>query len=266
MTFKEKIIIFCCVVLFVGVFLAQDFFVKSKSRIVFCDAGQGDGAFINLHGGMQIVVDGGPDNKMIGCVGKYMPYFDRRIEYLIISHPDKDHFVGAIEILKRYAVNKIIVNGDLGDTAEYKEFLRLAGERAALARDIDFPDGKIDFLDTGYRAANANDNNSRSLVFKFSYAGKNILFAGDAPKEIEENLIKNKIDLRSDILKISHHGSKESSIPEFLKAVAPRLAVISVGADNAFGHPAYRVIKNLENAGIKYLRTDEAGDIVVNLE
>jgi len=272
---KEKIIIVVCIFLFIGGFLAQELFIKPKSRIVFCDVGQGDGAFMNLKGGKQIVIDGGPDNSMIGCVGNYMPYFDREIEYLIVSHPDKDHFVGAIEVLKRYAVGAVITNGEMGDSPEYKEFLKLAEGKIIPAKDIDLNNGKINFYNRSDEKYSDNDN---SLVFKFLYTpasilplkkgeegrGMSILFTGDISEKRENALLSS--DLKSDILKIAHHGSKESSSLDFLKAVSPKLAIVSVGAKNSFGHPAYIILKRLENLGIKYLQTDEAGDIVINFQ
>ncbi|MFA5133552.1 MAG: MBL fold metallo-hydrolase [Patescibacteria group bacterium] len=257
---KEKIILAVFTILFVGFFLIQNYF-KLQSRIVFCDVGQGDGAFINLRGGAQAVIDGGPDNNMIGCLGKYMPYFDRRIEYLIISHPDADHFVGAIEVLKRYAVGVVLTNGEAGDSPEYKEFIKLAEGKIAPAASFGFNEGKVNFFNRPDGKYSDNDN---SLVFKFLYSGKSILFTGDISEKGEALFLKQ--DLKSDILKISHHGSAESSSLEFLRAVSPKLAIISVGQGNKFGHPAYKILKRLENLGIKYLRTDEKGDIVVNLD
>ena len=264
---KEKIILAICLVLFLDIFLIREATLLKTERLVFCDVGQGDGAFINLKGGTQIIVDGGPDNKLIGCVGKYMPYFDHRIEYLIISHPDKDHFVGAIEILRRYDVKRVFVNGDTSDIPEYAEFLKLAADKINVAytdSDIILGNMKIDFLYPYSLARETKDNNGNSLVFQFEYAGKNILFTGDLPEKGEQELIKNKADLPADILKVAHHGSKNSSSVEFLKAVRPKLAIISAGKDNDYGHPHYRVLKNLENLKIKYLRTDEKGNIVVN--
>jgi len=185
-----------------------------------------------------------------------MPYFDKVIEYVIISHPDKDHFVGVIEILKRYKVENVIVNGDTSEIPEYQEFLTLAKDKIIEAKDNNF----LKFLQAG---GNSDDANQNSLVFKFIYNNKSILFTGDAPIEIETKLLDK--DLESNILKLGHHGSKTSSSLEFLKQVAPDLAVISVGIDNKYGHPSYKIIKRLEGLNIKYLRTDELGDIEIKL-
>ncbi|MBU4421930.1 hypothetical protein KKB41_03170, partial [Patescibacteria group bacterium] len=120
---NEKIFIAIFTTLFIVGIFVEDIFVRQKSRVIFCDVGQGDGALINLSdgtsfftkatNGTQILIDGGSDNKFVGCVGSNMPYFDHRIEYMIISHPDKDHFVGAVEILKRYDVSRVYINGEV---------------------------------------------------------------------------------------------------------------------------------------------------------
>jgi len=254
---KEKIILFLAIIIFLITFLLYDFLIKQSSRVVFCDVGQGDGTFININNDKQILIDGGPDNKFIGCVGKYMPYFDHKIEYVIVSHPDKDHFVGIIEVLKRYDVEYVIVNGDKSDIPEYEEFLFLAKDKIIKPEDNDF----LKFLQKG---GDSKDSNNNSLVFKFIYNNKSILFTGDAPTEVEEKFLDK--DLKSDILKLGHHGSKTSSSKSFLEAVAPELTIISVGADNKYGHPSYLIIKRLENLGIKYLRTDDLGDIEIKLE
>lgn len=260
MTFKGKIIISALAFAFVAIFSWQELKLQTSARAVFCDVGQGDGAVINIRN-TQIIIDGGPDKKILSCLGKYLPYFDRKIEYLIISHPDKDHFLGAVEILKRYDVGSVILNGESGDSQEYEELLRLAAGKIAAAENFEAAAVKIIFYKIDDKKSTDND---KSLVFKFIYNGTGILFTGDISQKIESVILAD--DLKSDILKIAHHGSKESSSQEFLKAVNPKLAVLSVGADNKYGHPAYIILKRLENLGIKYLRTDEAGDLIINFQ
>lgn len=258
--FSKKLFWPLILIIFLDIFMIGEWRLAHQEKVIFCDVGQGDSAMIVM-GATQIIIDGGPDNSLAGCVGKYMPYFDRKIEYLIISHPDADHFVGAVEILQRYFVEHVIVSGDEFDSPEYKEFLRPADDKITPALDFEIAKAKIIFYKIN---AEQSSDNDRSLIFKFIYAGKSILFTGDISAKAETFLPVR--DIGADILKIAHHGSKESSSLEFLKAVSPRLAVFSVGADNKFGHPAYIILKRLENLGIKYLRTDESGDIVVNLE
>lgn len=280
--FNGKIFSALILIIFLDIFMIGEWRAAAESRVVFCDIGQGDGVFINLKGGTQIIADAGPDNNMVGCAGKYMPYFDRKIEYIIISHPDKDHFAGAMELLKRYDVGKVFWNGDLSAIPEYAEFLKMAGGRAEVAyTDSDFraAGAKIDFLYPYVLDRETKNNNDNSLVFRFEYTptsilplskgeegrGISILFTGDLPATGEAELIKHNANLRADVLEVGHHGSRYSSSEEFLRAVRPKLAAISVGANNKYGHPAYIILKRLKNLGIKYLRTDEKGDIVINL-
>jgi competence protein ComEC len=264
--FKEKLFAVAIVAILVSAFMAQDFFGARESRIIFCDVGQGSGAIIALRGGLQIIVDAGPSNKFSGCVGRNMPYFDRRIELMVISHPDKDHFVGAIELLKKYRVERVLVNNDVSGSGEYKVFSGLANDKlrkVGAGEQIKIGGAEIDFLSPGKDYKNDNKN---SLFFKFSYGDKKAIFTGDAPTEIEDGLVRDGADLRADILQIAHHGSEDSFSKKFFEAVGPELAIISVGKDNKYGHPSGRVVKALKNLNVRYFRTDEAGDITVPLE
>lgn len=279
--FSKKLFWPLILIIFLDIFMIGEWRLAHQERVIFCDVGQGDGAMIMM-GATQIIIDGGQDNSLAGCVGKYMPYFDRKIEYLIISHPDADHFVGAIEILQRYFVEHVIVNGDESSSPEWREFEKLSAGRTSVASasdDIKIGNGEIKFL-SPEKDRQYKDNNEKSLVFKFIFPlvakgevakpmgdeSLSILFTGDLPETIEKNLVQEKVDLASDILKVGHHGSKTSSSENFLRAVHPRLATISVGAGNKYGHPNYIILKRLQNLGIKYLRTDESGDIVVNFD
>ena len=263
--YREKIFLLGAIAILIAIFLRQDFYNSKISRAIFCDVGQGDGTFINLAGGIQIAIDGGPDNKFIGCVGKHMPYFDHKIELMIISHPDKDHFEGAIKLLENYQVEKIITSGDISSSPDYQAFLSLAGEKIqeiGAGEDMKIGNSEIDFLSP---EKDYGDENKNSLIFKLSYGGKRILFTGDAPTDIEENLIKEGVDLKAEVLKIAHHGSDGSLSKKFYEAVHPELAIISVSKDNKYGHPSARVLKALQNLKIKYSRTDEIGDVTIDL-
>lgn len=265
--FSKKLFWPLLLIIFLDIFMIGEWRLANQEKVIFCDVGQGDGAMIVM-GATQIIVDGGPDNSLVGCVGKYMPYFDRKVEYLIISHPDADHFVGAVEILGRYSVGRVIVNGDKSDSPEWKEFEKFSDGKIIIASaddDLKIGQSEIKFLspeqDKQYK-----DNNEKSLVFNFLFNNKSILFTGDLPETEEAKLVKQQADLAADILKVGHHGSKTSSSEDFLRAVHPFLATISAGAGNKYGHPNYIILKRLENLGIKYLRTDESGDIVVNFD
>lgn len=236
-------------------------------KLIFFDVGQGDSALIIAPDGEDILVDGGPDNSVVQKLGEHLPYTDRTIEYVILTHPHADHIDGLNEVLKRYEVGKIIMTGINYGTADYAEFQRLIKEKNIPVAIIDKPQdleiGGADFkfLEPEKNIAGqqiANLNNS-SIVFQLRYVSTTAMFTGDF--EDEEKLVSSTIDLKSDVLKVGHHGSTNANERNFLRAVSPQFAVISVGAGNSYGLPGYRTIYYLKQLGAQVFRTDEDGDI-----
>lgn len=236
-------------------------------KLIFFDVGQGDASLIVAPDGEDILVDGGPDNSVAQKLGEYLPYTDRQIEYVILTHPHADHIDGLNEVLKRYEVGKIIMTGINYGTADYAEFQRLIKEKNIPVLIIDKPQdleiGGADFkfLEPEKNIAGqqiANLNNS-SIVFQLRYVSTTAVFTGDF--ENEEELTSSAIDLKSNVMKIGHHGSTNANDRNFLRAVAPQFAVISVGAGNSYGLPGYRTIYYLKQLGAQVFRTDEDGDI-----
>jgi competence protein ComEC len=237
--------------------------------VEFLDVGQGSSALILAPEGKQVLIDGGPGDTVLARLGEEMPLFDKKIELVILTHPDSDHISGLIEVLKRYGVEQILETGIADNTAEYKEWNDLiaqknipvifaaVGQKIKIAQnlelDILYPFGKINGQDF------SDKTNASSIVAKLIYGQNSFLFTGDAEKDTEWILDFSQIDLRADILVVGHHGSKNSTTAEFLAAVAPRLAVISVGAKNKYGHPAPEILERLK--GLDILRTDLAGNI-----
>ncbi len=240
-----------------------------KTHIVFLDVGQGDSALLTLADGKRILIDGGPDWSTLEKLGKYMPFFDRHIDMLILSHPNSDHMVSFPEVLRRYSVGALVTAGTIYDSGVYAATLSgasvhgvplvtmHAGQKISLGDDLlealwppeHMP---IDF-DT--------DANNESLTLRFTHAGKRVLFTGDLEAIVEKTLVEAKADLKADILKVPHHGSKTSSSTGFLLAVRPSLAVISVAKNNSYGHPNAEVLARLRAIGAETKRTDELGDI-----
>ncbi len=214
-----------------------------RTTIAFCDVGQGDAAYIRIKNRIDIIVDTGPNNKILSCLGRYMPFYDRKIELAIISHGQKDHIGGLKEIQNRYRVEKI-----------------LSPKSASQGDALQILSDKISILWPPKNKA-AADENSDSLIFLLQEDRFKVLFTGDAPAGV-----LNKLSVRNiDILKIPHHGSRNGLSRSFLELAHPRLAVISVGAKNTYGHPAKEVIDALQALKIKIKRTDKEGDIVLKL-
>lgn len=242
-------------------------------EVAFFDIGQGDAIFIETPQRYQILIDGGPSSVILEKLGDEMPFWDRTIDLIILTHPEHDHIAGLLEVLNRYKVENILWTGVLRDTAEYKEWIKLIRE------EKDKEDAKIEIaqagqqIDGGLASINVlwplenlegktvkNTNNS-SVIVRLVFGENSFLFTGDAGKSVERKLIKEGAKIDSDVLKVGHHGSKTSTSKEFVEAVSPEIAVISCGKDNRYGHPYSETLENLK--GIKIFRTDLDGDIKI---
>jgi len=263
------------VVLFCGNILAwlavYDLSGHKFLEINFFDVGQGDAAFIETLGGRQILIDGGPGAAVLEKLAKEMSFWDRAIDLVILSHPEKDHLAGLIEVLKRYKVENILWTGVVRDTAEYREWsegIEKEGAKIIIAKSgekIKIGDLEIDVLSPleNLEGKELKDSNDSSVVVKLVFDKESFLFTGDISESIEQKLAEGGTDLDSDVLKVSHHGSKYATIDEFLAKVSPEIAVIEVGKDNSFGHPTPEVLDRLVKYGIDILRTDQNGDIKI---
>jgi len=237
----------------------------------FFDVGQGDAIFIETPQRYQILIDGGPDNVVLEKLGERMLFWDRTIDLVILTHPEYDHMAGLIEVLKTYEVKNILWTGIVRDTAEYGEWKRLIGEedaRLIIAQKslrIHLDNSYIDVLAPfeNLEGQEMKDSNNTSIVTRLVFGEKSFLFAGDIEKSMEKKLIESGAEIDSDVLKVAHHGSKTSSIPEFVEKVSPEVAVISVGKENKYGHPHEETLDTLGKYGIDILRTDLNGDIKI---
>ena len=240
-------------------------------EVIFFDIGQGDAIFIEK-GDYQILIDGGPSSVILEKLGAQMPFWDRTIDLVILTHPEHDHIAGLIEVLKRYKVENILWTGVLRDTAEYEELVRLIENEdsnvkiAQAGQRITTPDNL--FLEILYPFENLTgqsikNTNNTSIIIRLLFSNNCFLFMGDAYKSIERKIIDRGSSLNCNFLKVGHHGSKTSTSKELLEAVSPEIAVISAGRDNRYGHPSEEVLEILNDYGIKVLRTDELGDIKI---
>lgn len=259
---------------------------EKKLKLYFVDVGQGDCTYLKTPSGKNILIDGGGNSdKEKYDVGKkvLLPYLlDRRVkklDYIIVSHFDADHAQGLEAVIQNIKVKNIIVCKQASDSALYKEIIKLCkkknvniitvkrGQTIKIDKYVHFEilhPGNI-MLDDGKGGLNAN-----AIVAKMYCTIKNktttIMFTGDIEEKAEEELVKIYGDkLKADILKVAHHGSKTSSIAEFLKCVSPKIALIGVGKDNTFGHPNSGVLSRLENINAKIYRTDKLGEIKVTI-
>ncbi|MDB5204210.1 MAG: internalization-like protein competence protein ComEC/Rec2, competence protein ComEC protein [Candidatus Taylorbacteria bacterium] len=238
--------------------------------ISFLNIGQGDAIYIEAPNGRQIMIDGGPDEVVLRELGRVMPMFDRSIDAILITNPDKDHIGGFINIMQKYKVDDIIEPGTISPSDTYKTVESLAkkdGLRQTIARrgmnimldkdrniylHILFPDRDVSKLAT----------NDGSIVAKLVYGDTSVLLQGDSPQNIEKYLLTlNPAELDTDILKTGHHGSRTSTSKEYVEAASPDFAVISCGVDNSYGHPHKETLDTLNSLNVPILRTDLLGRI-----
>ena len=241
-------------------------------KVVFLDVGQGDSIYIEAPNGKQMLIDAGPDAKVLSSLSKVMPFADRSIDVIVATHPDSDHIGGFPIILDNYKVGSIIENGATTNSEVYSTMEELItkdkinkiiahrGMRIMLDDkdniyfDILFPDRDVSNIDT----------NDGSIVGKLVYGADSFMLTGDADlyteNQIEWN--ENADELHSNVLKLGHHGSKTSSSILWLEKVKPDIAIVSAGKNNKYGHPSPETIDRLNLLHIPYLNTADHGNII----
>jgi len=251
-------------------------------KVYFVDVGQGDAQYIELPNGQNVLIDGGPANKEGGPADTSHPASDpplahfllqkgvKKIDHVVLTHPHADHYVGL-----RYVFTKLPV-GNFYDTRKDNPGVGAVRDLAAKVPGINiFYPAPGEYLDWGPQvqakvfnscpdaaAAAAITPNNCSIVVKLSYQDASVLFTGDMEAAVEAQVVpKYGAELRSDVLKVGHHGSAGASSELFLKAVQPRLAFIEVGRNNSYGHPRPPTLARLQAAGAEIHRTDLEGTL-----
>ena len=245
---------------------------RGRIAVHFFDVGQGDAMFIGAGNGTQVLVDGGPDSSILAKLAETMPFWDRSLDLVILTHPHADHLSGLLRVLERYRVGLVLesgVNHSIAEYAAWRERLgdqgvpvvtAKAGQRARLSDSA-----VLDILAPrrSFEGQSLRQVHDAMIVVKLTHGSTGVLLVGDAERSLEREFIASGADLDVDVLKVGHHGSKTSTSEEFLRATTPRLAVISVGRKNRYGHPYQEVLDRLRQAGIAVLRTDQDGDITI---
>jgi len=219
------------------------------------DVGQGDAILIHK-GSQQILVDGGPDPQAITLkLGQRMPFWDRTIELVVLTHPSADHITGLLEVLNRYKVKQVFHPDLKFESDIYDEWLRLIEKKdivdikAQAGQQIDLGEGVvIEVLNpqNPLLADTESDIDNNGIALRISWSKVSFLLMADIMWEAEFELLTHRANLNSTVLKVGHHGSNTSTTPEFLATVDPEVAVISAGKDNPYGHPSDEVISRLE--------------------
>ncbi len=264
----------------IGLTLFFSFFFSlpdGKLHLVFCDVGQGDAAYIRTPSNQDLLIDAGPNDKVLDCLGKNMPFYDRTIDVVVLSHPESDHFKGLLSVIDRYTVKYIVMPAVTNEDQSYQKLLEKIREKKIPVKNLYSGDkfflGKVE-LDilwpekewTDSRvlglATKSTNLNYFSQYLQLKYGSFDVFFPGDGDSRIQPEVMREVSLPDVDILKFPHHGSKYGVTEEFMDKVKPELAVISVGK-NPWGHPTKEALDLLQNKSIKYLRTDQRGNIEV---
>lgn len=252
---KKRIILFISLIFLIGIFY---FSLPNKSgKVVFCDVGQGD-AILATYKNIQMLIDTGPDNKkVLECLNRHLPFWDKTLEIVILTHGDSDHMGGLNDVLKSYKVENIFSN-------EQKISSKKISQNDVISTNMfDFevvnPPEIVDF----------DEENKNSIAGYLVYKGNvkwTAFLSADIDKETEQRLVWQKIlDKQIDVLKVAHHGSENGTSDEILDFLKPKIGVISVGKNNRFDHPRKEVLERLKIRGIEVKRTDEVGDVVFEM-
>lgn len=260
---------------------------EKKTKVVFCDVGQGDAAYIRTRDGVDIVIDAGYSRLLLTCLGRHMPFYDRTIDMLFITHPQEDHFGVFDFVLDRYKVGSVITSAITSEGKSYQDLIKKAEKKginviSVYTTDVMniAPEVYVEILWPSYQylSNNANilendlflpqgDPNDFSLVNILSDHNVDILFTGDITPGISNILANDTIKINNEIevLKVQHHGSKNGLTEDFLKSVNPMLSIISAGKNNKFNHPSPEVTEMFQENGYQYINTADVGDVVIEV-
>lgn len=268
---KNKIFLIIAVLILSATLLTHIYSNEIKEaplKVHFLDIGQGDAILIETPNKNQILIDTGLNAKVVSEISRVTPFYDKNLDATLITHPDMDHVGGLPYVLDSYNVDYIFHEKLFAESANFQGINKRLGK--TISREINQTE-RIDlggglFLEIlfpfdDFVTENKNDD---SIVAKLTYGDTSFLFTGDVSIDIEEILVDTYgKDLSSDVLKIGHHGSDTSSGEDFIDFVDPSIAVISVGAENDYGHPKEEVLQRLTVREIEVLRTDILGTITI---
>lgn len=235
--------------------------------IHYIDVGQGDSALVQTNN-KNLLIDAGTPDSSESLINYLKNLGIKNIDFVVATHPHADHIGGMQSILKEFNVSYFSAPKVTENTDIFKNMIKTLKEKnisiniLSNSHPIDL--GENTKVEIYSPSNNEYDNiNNYSSLLRISYGETSFLFTGDAEAEIEMEVLKLNKDLKSDVLKVGHHGSITSTTDSFLKEVSPNIAIISSGLDNSYGHPSSQVLKKLSDNKSKIFRTDEDGTIIL---
>lgn len=256
-------------------------FNDGKLHVIFCDVGQGDAIFIRTPSGKHILIDGGPDRSVLNCLAKHMPFWERRIDLMLLTHPHADHFTGMYYVLERYNVTGFATEKLENKSGSFQELMKLLSQHEVPIQYVyesdkwtlkgDTGDVVLSILGPSKEFLQKTSPNGQigegkefaSLIARLSNGSFHVLFTGDTQAG-ELGYVTDAFGLkdeRTDVLQSPHHGSRTGLNQAVVQEIAPKLAAISVGAHNRYGHPNKQTLDIFQAEHIPVLRTDKVGDI-----
>ena len=236
-----------------------------KVEVHYIDVGQGDSILIQA-GGHSMLIDAGENNKGTIVVNYLKSKHIKNLDYVVGTHPHSDHVGGLDTVIRSFSVDNVILPDVVHSTKTFEDVLDSIQNKSihtikAKAGDT-YTLGPSSFTILAPNSTDYDDLNNYSVVIKLTFRSTSFLFTGDAEKLSEGEILDRGYDLSADVIKIGHHGSSYSSSPDFLEAVNPSYAVISVGKGNKYGHPATETLQALADRNISVYRTDKQGTVV----
>ncbi|MGP3777949.1 MBL fold metallo-hydrolase [Halanaerobium saccharolyticum] len=267
---KNKLTLFLLLLSLILIFTLNT--TAENLKIHFIDVGQGDSILIEEVGGQNILVDGGDraDKITAGIINYLRDQNVKKLDYLISTHPHADHIGGLVDIIDSFEVGTVLDSGKVHTSKTYENYLikidqeNINFETPSRGDKFKIGESELHFLHPEQNLE-AYDLNNSSLVFLLEFRQQNFLFTGDIEAEVERKLLAENPELKVDIIKVPHHGSKTSSFAGWIKSIQPETAVIQVG-ENHYGHPAAEIIELYQSQGARVFRNDLNGNIVVTAD
>ena len=265
-----KLLILAAVTVWTAVGVMPD----GKLHVVVCDVGQGD-AILIIRGTSQILVDGGPGREVLGCLADHIPFYDRRLEAVVLTHPQSDHYGGLSYVFESYRVLLFVSGPEGSNSGEFEKLTKMIRDSGAKQANlyageemkvdginftVVWPTREYMVLGAG---SDGTDVNAFAITGVVKYGDFDMLLTGDADSQVQDDQLRGGRIGDVDVLKVPHHGGKAAMNGNWLGRISPELAVISVGKNNSYGHPRQETLKLLTEAGVKVMRTDSDGDVEV---